>query len=102
MQGLSLRPILEDEEQEGWRDAIYYRFFESGWGVPAHYGIRTDRYKLIRFYGDVDSWEFYDLHSDPLEMSNSHTDPVYQNTISKLRLQLDSLSTAYGDSLPDF
>jgi hypothetical protein len=25
--------------------------------VKRHYGIRTDRYKLIHFYYDIDAWE---------------------------------------------
>ena len=33
---------------------MYYRFYEPGYGVGPHYGIRTDRYKLIHFlYGDA-------------------------------------------------
>jgi len=27
--------------------------------VKRHYGIRTERYKLIHFYYDIDAWEFF-------------------------------------------
>ena len=41
--------------------------------VRRHYGVRTERYKLIRFYGhDVVGWELFDLEKDPLEMNNVH------------------------------
>ena len=57
MQGKSMKSIFTDPSNEDWREAIYYHFFEKGWGVDSHYGIRTDRYKLIHFYDDSDQWD---------------------------------------------
>ena len=36
--------------------------------VKRHYGVRTERYKLMHFYYDIDEWELYDLKEDPSEM----------------------------------
>ena len=53
--------------------------------VPAHFGVRTDRYKLIFFYGCKPdgseqtpvAWEFYDCEKDPFENVNCYRDPAY-------------------------
>jgi hypothetical protein len=62
MQGKSWRGLAAGK-QVPWRDAIYYHYYEypSVHMVKRHYGVRTDRYKLIHFYYDVDEWEMYDL-----------------------------------------
>ncbi len=53
-QGCSLRPVLEGETPDDWRDAIYYRYWmcDSHHNTTPHYGIRTARYKLIYYYND--------------------------------------------------
>ena len=33
-----------------------------------HYGVVTDRYKLVHFYQDADYWELFDLKEDPQEL----------------------------------
>ena len=55
MQGSSLVPLLMDRKVE-WRDAIYYHYYEypAVHQVKRHYGIMTDRYKLMHFYYDID------------------------------------------------
>lgn len=55
MQGKSFRKLVSGEVGE-WCDAIYYQYFEypAEHEVKRHYGIRTDSYKLIHFYNDVD------------------------------------------------
>ena len=75
MQGESFRKIVSNETEE-WRDAIYYTYYEypSVHMVKRHYGIRTDRYKLIHFYYDIDEWELFDLKNDPNEMNNIYDD----------------------------
>ena len=51
MHGNSLVPLLEGRSVP-WRDAIYYHYYESQavHMVPAMYGVRTERYKLVRYY----------------------------------------------------
>ena len=57
MQGISLKKLLEQKETD-IREALYYQYYEfpNEHGTKKHYGIRTDRYKLIHFYEDIDSW----------------------------------------------
>jgi len=95
MQGQSLGPLFESPAHADWREAIYYQFFESGWGVPQHYGIRTKTHKLIHFLSEPDNWELYDLESDPHEMHNLYNDPVYDKLIHDLQDKLKGLQRLY-------
>lgn len=98
MQGASLVPLLRGEEPANWRKSIYYHYYEypSVHMVPRHYGIRTERYKLMRFY-QFDEWEFYDLKTDPDELLNLYTDPRYSSDVERLKRELDALQERYED-----
>ncbi len=93
-QGRSLRPLFRSEKGE-WRDAVYYQYYEQVFGVPAHYGVRTDRYKLIRFNTNPPSWEFYDLAHDPKEMNNLYDEEEYDEIIQRLKQRIKSLQKQY-------
>ena len=93
MQGESLMPLLkassdESVEDIGWRDALYYRYYESEGPhkVPKHEGVRTRRYKLIHFT-DLELVELYDLDLDPDEL-NSVADAV---DYASVRARLEDL-----------
>ena len=95
MQGISLQKTWNGSAE--WRDAVYYHFYEKGWGVSPHYGIRTDRYKLIHFYDLIDSWELYDLQTDPNEMDNLIQHPDYGQVLEELTNKLKELQIIYKD-----
>jgi arylsulfatase A-like enzyme len=99
IQGESLRKLVNGEVSE-WRDAIYYTFYEypAEHKVKRHYGVRTDRYKLIHFYYDIDKWELYDLEKDPTEMHNVYEDAEYTSVKEDMHKQLEKMRTKYGDS----
>lgn len=99
MQGQSLVPLFRGDNSD-WRDALYYHYYEYPGihAVKRHYGITTDRYKLIHFYHDIDEWELYDLKKDPNELNNVIDDPDYSDVKQRLKKELDSLMEQYGDS----
>lgn len=99
MQGASFRKLVS-KETTVWRDAIYYTYYEypSIHMVKRHYGIRTERYKLIHFYYDVDEWELYDLQADPQELNNVYNDSNYADVKKDLHARLVELRKQYGDS----
>jgi len=108
IQGVSLLPLLkgkaatkQDKEAiKHWRDAIYYHYYEypAEHDVRRHYGIRTDRYKLMHFYGhDVNAWELFDLKSDPHEMHNLYGQPGYEALQHQLHRRLEALQIQYDD-----
>ena len=52
--GRSLTPIFKaGDKVKGWRNSIYYHYcdYPTYHMVRKHDGVRTDRYKLIHFYG---------------------------------------------------
>jgi arylsulfatase A-like enzyme len=99
MQGMSWREVVAGKEIP-WRDAIYYHYYAyPDWHmVKRHYGIRTDRYKLIHFYSDIDEWEMYDLENDPMEMRSAYGDPSYSEIQKMLHGKLNEIRVKYGDS----
>ena len=87
IQGVSLLPLLKGERPKDWRKSLYYHFYEypAEHAVKRHYGVRTERYKLIHFYNDIDAWELYDLKKDPREMHNLFGKPGYEKITEKLK-----------------
>ena len=66
--------------------------------VKRHYGVATERYKLMHFYYDIDEWEMYDLQTDPNEMKNIYGDANYADVQQQLHTRLEELREYYGDS----
>ncbi|PKV62942.1 sulfatase family protein [Pontibacter ramchanderi] len=97
MQGESFLKYLQQPRAKG-REAMYYHYYENGeHAVSPHFGIRTERYKLIRFYKRVESWELYDLEKDPQEMNNLYGQKGYEKITAKLRSQLREMIKKYED-----
>jgi len=92
IQGDSFRKFLSEESLDNWREVMYYHYsmFPSTHNVYPHYGVRTDRYKLIYYYdsGDNGEWELFDLETDPNEMKNQYNNPEYQEIITELKKKL--------------
>jgi arylsulfatase A-like enzyme len=78
--------------------------------VPASYGVRTHRYKLIYVYGKPlgmrgasppatePAWELYDLVKDPREMRNLYHDRAQASVVKELKAELDRLQREVGDT----
>lgn len=101
MQGQSFRKITLGEDVPNWRESIYYHYYEypHGWHlVRQHYGIRTNRFKLIHFYGDKDIWEFYDMANDSEELRNEYNNEAYSNQVKELKEELNNLQIKYEDT----
>jgi arylsulfatase A-like enzyme len=94
MQGRSLRPLLEGQTPADWRKSFYYHYWEwpSGHDVAPHYGVRTERFKLIHHdderYGGPAAWELIDLQADPHEYRNVIDEPDYTETVNELKAEL--------------
>jgi arylsulfatase A-like enzyme len=99
MQGESFRKLVAGKTDE-WRDFAYYTYYEypAEHMVKRHYGVTTDRYKLIHFYYDIDEWELYDLETDPKEMNNQYDNPEYADIREMMHKKLEETRIHYGDS----
>ena len=105
MQGQSLVPLFHGQRPADWRKTMYYHYYEFApphWVFP-HYGIRTERYKLIHYY-TVNEWELFDLEKDPDEMENLFewsgysVHPGYETIVPDLVNQLKDLRAKYKDT----
>jgi len=96
MQGRSLVPLLNGQTPKDWRKSFYYHYYEfPGWhSVARHYGVVTDRYKLIHFYEpEFNYWELFDLQKDPRELRSVYGQPEYAATQKELETELNNLRT---------
>ena len=103
MQGKSFQNIATSGKGK-LRDAAYYHYFEfpGVHAVKRHYGIRTDRYKLIHYYHDVDEWELFDLENDPQEMTNIYAAESSKEIIEKMKKELQQMQEEYQDTPDNF
>lgn len=89
LDGRSLKPFLENEAPEDWRDAAHWEFdFRSiaEGEAERHFGIgsrqcnlaviRTQEFKYVHFGGGLPPLLF-DLKKDPGELTNVATNPAY-------------------------
>jgi arylsulfatase A-like enzyme len=104
MQGQSFLPILKGQKQDHPRTEHYYHYYEapSEHYVPRHYGITTDRYKLIHFYynmeNNINDWELFDILKDPNELVDVYNDPQYSTIKDSIHAELDKIMAKYKDS----
>ena len=94
MQGRSLVPLLKGQEPADWRKSFYYEYYEypQPHHVRPHYGVVTDRYKLVHFHGpDLDDWELFDREADPNELRNAIGDPSNAKVVSDLKAEVARL-----------
>lgn len=110
MQGKSFRKVITGEE-DGY-DAVYFRYWMhlAHHEIPSHYGIRTQNYKLIYYYGralgskgaiDIQTpqaWELYDLKNDPLELNNIYEKEKNGELVAQLKARLLELKVQYQDT----
>ncbi len=94
---------LVSEGDANWRTAWFYHYnYEKQFPyTPNIRGIRTNRWKLIRYpHGDgqVDRHqaELYDLQADPGELNNLIASAEQQGRIEELSVQLSQLMKATG------
>ena len=91
-----------------WRTAFFYEYnYETQFPyTPNVRGVRTDRWKLIRYpHGDgtPDRYtaELYDLAHDPQELHNLIADPAHAATRRELERRFEEVSREAGpDQMP--
>ncbi len=102
MSGFSFLPLVKGEEIM-WRDRIFYEYFwEYDFPMtPTIFGVRTDKFKYIRYNGIWDQNELYNIENDPDEVYNLIENPEYQSVTKELAGQLfDWLDKTNGMKMP--
>lgn len=108
MEGLSLRPLVEGKNTL-WRNDLFLESLFTLRDNPFQEGIRTQRWKYIRFFkgkgsfleADIDftgrapAFEMlFDLEADPGEQHNLVANPEYAIVLDQLRAKTAAESTA--------
>jgi arylsulfatase A-like enzyme len=104
MQGYSLVPLLKGQTPAEWRSSLYYHYYEfpGPHDVRRHYGIVTDRYKLVHFYEqEMNYWELFDLATDPQELRSVYGRPELARTQEDLERELNRLRRTLKVPDPD-
>jgi arylsulfatase A-like enzyme len=98
MQGRSFLPLLKGEQPKDWRTSMYYRYYHypQNHRVQPHYGVRTERYKLI-YFNKIRQWELFDLQKDPHELKNLYADPACADTVRTLTAEMYRLKKELKD-----
>lgn len=117
MQGQSLIPVFKGKDKD-FRSAVFYHYYEypNEHNALPHFGIRTKRYVLVRFYkpsetwknkmvnegsliidtyNPKDYWEFYDLKADPEELHNLYKENKHSPVVKKLKATMNKLIKQY-------
>ena len=98
LHGRSLVPILRGQSPPDWRRSVYYHYYDPGvHHVPKHYGVRTDRFTLVRFY-ETEEWELFDNQKDHFQLRNVYADPEYGDFVVQLKTELARLRQFYRDT----
>lgn len=100
IQGKSFSGLLQNK-MINWRDHVYYHYYEypQPHRVMPHFGIRTSKFKLVRFYGDQNFWELYNLEQDPQELNNIYKQFEHSKLVKKLKEDLKVSVLEYKDDL---
>jgi len=100
--GRSFKPLMEGEKIDWRKELLYEYYWERNYPyTPTTHALITDRYKFIRYQGIWDLDEFYDLQSDPEEITNLINAEQYQELIGNYRNSLfELLEKTHGESIP--
>jgi N-acetylglucosamine-6-sulfatase len=102
MPGKSFLPLLKGDTTH-WRDKIFYEYYwEYDFPMtPTVFGVRSDKFKYIRYYGIWDTNELYNIETDPSETHNLIHDPKYANVVQSMTNDLwDWLEQTKGMQIP--
>ncbi len=90
VQGRSLVPLVTGESVN-WREYVFCEHLFERHDIPQSEGVRTHRWKYLRYRNQVNSEELYDLHVDPHETENLAWRDEYQDVLVELRQRCDEM-----------
>jgi hypothetical protein len=105
MQGLSFRPILENNVST-WRTSFLTEYFlEATWAHPTMDAISMEvgghKFKYIHYLNNPEEQEVYDLANDPYEITNAIGNPALPETIATLMTERLNSVNALTPTIPD-
>ncbi len=89
-QGTSLLPYCYKKKRVVERDSFLCEHLWEKKEIPSSEGLRTVRWKYMRYRFIPNSEELYDLKKDPLETKNLAADPAYDKILRGLRKECNN------------
>lgn len=71
-------------------EKAFFEHYGAWWGIHPFYGVRTATMKYIRYYGEENFEEMYDLEKDPDELHNIVSNPNYSEQYETLSAEADA------------
>ncbi len=97
MDGDNFIPLAQGKDIPWRENFLYVYYWEKNFPQsPTVFALRTDRYKLINYYGLWDVDELYDLQNDPGETTNLLYTEGYQEIGDDLRTRLYAMMDDLG------
>jgi arylsulfatase A-like enzyme len=84
LQGVSLRPLLEDANA-AWNRAAYTQTVTKGKDKVQGYSVRTERWRFTEWQKGEKGMELYDHDNDPQELKNLANDSAYAAIVAEMK-----------------
>lgn len=98
-QGRSLAPVISGRKPKDWRTETFHEHFAVRHRIPAYEGIRTERFKYVRYFDHGNHEFLHDLKEDPDELVNLVGNKKYKKILEDLRERTDKTVNGYGGPL---
>jgi len=86
VQGSSFAPIVDGRNPSDWRSEFFYEHHSFADRIPRSEGVRTERYKYLRYLDSEPMYEeLYDLKEDPEESENLAGEPEHAQLLQQMR-----------------
>jgi len=96
MQGNSLVPYVKTGKSPSKREELLIEHLWEFEPIPPSEGIRTEKWKFMRYRNIEAKEELYDLKSDPEELKNLASNPDYSYLVIKMREKLERKISKYA------
>jgi len=97
--GKDFTPLLFGRHDANWRTEIFGQYDLHNVGLAYMRMLRTNDWKLVRYYHTNGLDELYDLKNDPGELTNLYRNPQYREVRARLQQRLDEQMKAIRDPM---
>lgn len=97
-QGKSLMPIVSGQTKSLNRDTVLVEHLWNFEHIPPSEGVRTNKWKYMRYVNDKFAEELYNLEKDPREIKNLAQSKKYKDVLKQLRDKCDAMIEEKSDA----
>ena len=97
--GQDFTPLLFGLRDPSWRTEIFGQYDLHNSGLAYMRMLRTNDWKLVRYYHTDGLDELCDLKNDPGELTNLYRDPQHRDVRARLQQRLEDRMKAIHDPM---